>query len=205
MKPTDFESRLSAGLEFEDYVADCYRQKGWEVFHRGRDRPGADLGLDLVAVKNNRYVLVQCKRWATGREIPSEVIQRFGRDCEAYQRRRGHGHPALAFFSPPEFVRVFATTCELAEDAWSAAEAFKIVVRERVQFPVDKLSQVSFATEAPKNGSINYDHATTPVLQPPAFEFDAPEPLLKQITYKLISVVVVFVLVVILLLIGGKR
>ena len=131
----EFLERLEAGLQFEDYIADCYRGQGWQVFHRGREREGADLGIDIIAVKNTRYVLIQCKRWASGREIESDVVATFIRDCAAYQRRRGHNQPTLGFWTAPTFLAVIATTTTLTPSAKSLALASGIVIRETVVYP----------------------------------------------------------------------
>lgn len=183
------DGRWKAGLAFEDHIAECYRRKGWVVFHRGRERGGADLGIDIVAVKRNRYVLIQCKRWAEGREIPLATIELFHRDGEAYKKRRAHGQPSLAFWDPPSYLLVFAATCAFAEDARAWASARGIICRERVQFPP---VEIQFATAASTQAP---ERRKAPLPASPArIKFDAPEPVFKRAVRKTASVFVTFAL-----------
>ena len=48
---------------FEDFVAEIYRREGYLVEQTGRH--GADGGYDLVLLRENISVLVQCKHWLT--------------------------------------------------------------------------------------------------------------------------------------------
>lgn len=50
--------------DFERYVGEAYRRKGYTVEETG---PGADGGIDLIARKNGETVLVQCKHWRARR------------------------------------------------------------------------------------------------------------------------------------------
>jgi hypothetical protein len=142
----DFEERLEAGLQFEDFIADCYRTRGWRVFHRGRDRQGADLGIDIVATRGSRYELVQCKRW-TGHDITEREVLAFVRACASYRARRGVGSGTFLFFEEPTFRCVFATTSVLTPGAKEIAAREQIVVREQVNFERQmEEPQVHFAT-----------------------------------------------------------
>jgi restriction system protein len=58
-------------LEFEQYVAQLFRQKGYTVTHRGRS---GDKGVDLELVKTGgKRAIVQCKRYH--RPIGPEVVR----------------------------------------------------------------------------------------------------------------------------------
>ena len=46
--------------DFERYVGEAYRHKGYTVEETG---PGADGGIDLIARKSGETLLVQCKHW----------------------------------------------------------------------------------------------------------------------------------------------
>ena len=50
--------------DFERYVGEAYRRKGYTVEETG---PGADGGIDLIARRNGETVLVQCKHWRARR------------------------------------------------------------------------------------------------------------------------------------------
>jgi restriction system protein len=51
--------------EFEQLVVAYYEQRGFDVEHTGRDR--ADGGVDLIARKDRKTWLVQCKHWREDR------------------------------------------------------------------------------------------------------------------------------------------
>lgn len=169
----EFTERLEAGLEFEDYIAECYRRRGWRVFHRGRERQGADLGIDIVAVKDDRNVLIQCKRWSLGREIAPDVVATFIRDAEAYQRRRGHAQPMLGLWQPATFLAVIATTTTLTDAAKTLALAKGVVVRENVIYPLAEPT-IDFATS--EAGEFRNETPPMQVYAACACTFDAPEP-----------------------------
>ena len=58
---TDLQSiRDLSWQDFERYVGEAYRHKGYTVEETG---PGADGGIDLIARKDGEILLVQCKRW----------------------------------------------------------------------------------------------------------------------------------------------
>ena len=60
---TDLQSiRDMSWQDFERYVGEAYRRKGYTVEETG---PGADGGIDLIARKNGQTLLVQCKHWRT--------------------------------------------------------------------------------------------------------------------------------------------
>ena len=61
--------------DFERYVAEAYRRKGYTVEETG---PGADGGIDLIARKNGETLLVQCKRWLTWKVGVRHVRELFG-------------------------------------------------------------------------------------------------------------------------------
>jgi len=47
--------------DFEDLVEAYLQERGFDVEHQGRD--GADGGVDLVARKSGKVLLIQCKHW----------------------------------------------------------------------------------------------------------------------------------------------
>ncbi len=57
--------------EFERYVAELFRQKGYEVQLRGRS---GDLGVDILLIKTDgRRAIVQCKRYR--RKVGPDVVR----------------------------------------------------------------------------------------------------------------------------------
>lgn len=156
-------SSLDAGREFEDHIADRYRNAGWEVWHRARARGGADLGIDLVATRGERHVLVQCRRWSIGREVESEVVEILARDTDAYVRRRLAEHQAsFDFLTPRTYGAVLIATCSLSEPARQRARELGIQFRENYVFPPSEQehapsSNVSFASARFRRGEQHSD------------------------------------------------
>jgi restriction system protein len=54
--------RLLDSTEFEWLVGEMFRREGWRVQETGRN-DGPDGNIDLVLVRQNERVIVQCKRW----------------------------------------------------------------------------------------------------------------------------------------------
>src|SRR5258708_4917432 len=50
-----------SGLQFEQFVAELLEARGFSVERRGGRRP--DGGIDMIALKNGRSYIVQCKQW----------------------------------------------------------------------------------------------------------------------------------------------
>ena len=59
-----------SGPEFERYMADLFRQRGYVV---RETRATGDPGVDLLLTKNQKRVAVQLKRW-TGRPVGNAVV-----------------------------------------------------------------------------------------------------------------------------------
>jgi restriction system protein len=56
--------RLLDSTEFEWLVGEMFRREGWKVQEIGR-RDGPDGNIDLVLLRDNQRLIVQCKRWET--------------------------------------------------------------------------------------------------------------------------------------------
>lgn len=62
--------------EYERYVGEYYRRKGYSVTQRGG--AGADGGVDLVIAKDGGRLLVQCKHWKSFRVGPQPLRELWG-------------------------------------------------------------------------------------------------------------------------------
>ena len=73
---TDLQSiRDLSWQDFERYVGEAYRRKGYTVEETG---PGADGGIDLIARKNGETLLVQCKRYTKKKVSVTIARELFG-------------------------------------------------------------------------------------------------------------------------------
>ena len=62
--------------QYENYVAEYYRRRGYAVTQRGG--AGPDGGVDLVIAKDGERLLVQCKHWRAWRIGPQPVRELWG-------------------------------------------------------------------------------------------------------------------------------
>ena len=76
-------SNIEKGSIYEEYIANKYRKKGYSVWEHGKEMGRADLGIDLVATKKNKMILIQCKNWSTKHKykITNKDIKAFRTDA----------------------------------------------------------------------------------------------------------------------------
>ncbi len=56
-------NKITKGAIYEAYIADIYRQRGYDVEERGRELGKRDGGIDLIATKEDEVIFIQCKNW----------------------------------------------------------------------------------------------------------------------------------------------
>lgn len=67
------------GRDYERYIGYIYERDGWAVEYQGIIEGLADLGRDLIAVKNDTTQIVQCKYWSQEKQIHEKhVLQLYG-------------------------------------------------------------------------------------------------------------------------------
>lgn len=74
-------SLWTAGIQYERYIGWKYEQEGYSVTYHGALKGREDLGIDLIAIKENTAHIVQCKRYSQLKDIPvreNSVAQIFG-------------------------------------------------------------------------------------------------------------------------------
>ena len=67
--------RLLNAEEFEWFVGEIFRREGYQVKETG-NQEGPDGNIDLVLMKNNKQMIVQCKRWQA-QSVGVDEIRRF--------------------------------------------------------------------------------------------------------------------------------
>ena len=72
--PGDSKSFKDDWLEFERNTAHWLQSQGWEIEQWGASRRG-DRGVDIVASKQDRLALVQCKYWAPDMVIGPHIVR----------------------------------------------------------------------------------------------------------------------------------
>lgn len=78
------KSDWQIGKDYERYVGYLYEQDGYQVQYHGL-KGFEDLGRDLICKKDDITEIVQCKRWAQGKEIHEKhIYYLFGTAIEFY-------------------------------------------------------------------------------------------------------------------------
>jgi len=82
----EYTRKINAGTDYERYIAQKYIESGYTVIFNGIDKGKLDGGIDLIAIKEDKTILIQCKNWQdTGyEEIYDRDIRAFFGDCFKY-------------------------------------------------------------------------------------------------------------------------
>lgn len=148
------KSNWQIGLFYERYVGYLYERRGYKVIMNGAKERWQDMGIDLIATKDGKTELVQCKYWAKDKTIYEKYIfQLFGTTinyiCEQYP---------LAQDDPFEAMRqrivcpVFITSTQLSETARKVAQVLHIDLNEN--FKLDKNYPKIKCNPSSENGKI---------------------------------------------------
>ncbi|WP_143699419.1 restriction endonuclease, partial [Xanthomonas oryzae] len=77
------KSNWEIGRDYERYVGYLYETQGYEVQFTGAIDGFADMGRDVIARRGSQLVIVQCKYWASHKEIHEKhIFQLFGSSLE---------------------------------------------------------------------------------------------------------------------------
>ena len=130
------------GALFERDIGHRYEHRGWMVWYRGIERGKGDLGIDLVATKGNRQMLIQCKCWTARETIPHVEIERFAEACRKYVgRREKEGIDLLPGIAPLRtYGMAYITTAHFSAPAVQAAQARGVALRAAMPMPEDPIA-----------------------------------------------------------------
>ena len=149
------------GAAYERYVGELYEVAGWSVTYRGIQRGKGDMGIDLIATKGQRKILVQCKCWQSDAEVSHVEVLRFQQACAAHVARNETGAlflPTLEHVARREYGAAFITSARFSPAAIKAARECSppMSLRENLRAPAgwgtrsSPLMDVDYATEAPE-------------------------------------------------------
>lgn len=140
-----FETRTSlqsirdlSWQDFERYVGEAYRRKGYTVEETG---PGADGGIDLIARKNGETVLVQCKHWRT-EKVGAPVAR------ELFGLVKAHGAANGVLITSGAFTREALKFADQTQLELVDGEGLVRLIRD-VPRPVDAPGKHASPTETP--------------------------------------------------------
>ncbi len=114
-------------LEFEDLCKDLWLAQGYSQAYT--TPPSGDGGIDVVAIKGDEGVLVQCKSTSSNRPLGWDAVKDVVAGAAAYQAR----HPGV------RFERAIATNGKFNDTAHKQAALHNVAVYERRQ--IEKLIQ----------------------------------------------------------------
>ncbi len=124
------KSDWQAGVDYERYIGYLYEEKGYIVEYSGALRGLEDMGRDLIATKEDRILVIQCKRWSQNKEIHEKhIFQLFGTTV------------LYSIQNPKCKVEaLFVTTGKLSDTAKQCAEKLdiKLVYRNMDDYPMIK-------------------------------------------------------------------
>lgn len=121
------KSKWLLGRMYERYVGYIYEQQGYTVEYTGIFKGYEDLGRDLICIKGNEVIVIQCKNWSQFKTIfEKHIFQFFGtvfqyRDQNQKKRVRA----------------IFYTTTELSDLARRFAHELKIELQEKFRMAKD--------------------------------------------------------------------
>jgi len=129
------KSKWEIGRDYERYVGYLYEKEGYSVEYTGINDGFSDLGRDIIAKKNGKIKIVQCKYWAAEKTIHEKhIFQLFGTTVEY----RINNFPEEGLFAPrtsdlfdAKIVEpVFITSTKLSDKAKKFAKMLKVEVKE---------------------------------------------------------------------------
>jgi hypothetical protein len=117
-------SKWEVGRDYERFVGYMYEKEGFDVSYHGIEEGLEDMGRDLICVKGQRVVIVQCKCWSSERQIHEKhIFQLFG-SVRVYQM----DHPDVTVTGH------FVTSTRLSSRASLFANSLGIRIKE--DFPL---------------------------------------------------------------------
>ncbi len=115
-----------AGVEYEMYY--CYKLKneGFAVIDFGVQKKLEDLGRDIIAYKNGKTYIIQCKRYGQNKYVHENTIcQLYGTTLHYKITQR----ETFLFSNPEKIFPVLVTTGELSDTAKEFARKLGVIVR----------------------------------------------------------------------------
>lgn len=77
--------KKTLGDAYESYVGKRYEDRGYIVKYNGFEKGVEDGGIDLIAIKPDEIVFIQCKNWSKGRKrVNMQMVKAFETDVSRY-------------------------------------------------------------------------------------------------------------------------
>lgn len=112
------KSKWQIGRDYEEYVGYYYRRKGYAVDNYGAYMGLEDLGRDVIATKDGKTLIIQCKYWSQKKEIHENHINQLFGTVTSYIIEKNA--------SPNDVVGLLITNTQLSAVAKKFADRLKI-------------------------------------------------------------------------------
>ncbi len=123
------KSNWVIGTEYEMYCEHLIRQQGYSTIDFGVRHRINDLGRDIIAKKGATTYIIQCKRWATDKEIHENVIcQLYGTTIEYNIQTQKDNHNPTLFDEDLVVIPVLMTTTKVSDTAKAFADKLGVMV-----------------------------------------------------------------------------
>ncbi len=118
------KTKWEIGRDYERYIGYLYESKGYNVYYQGIVEGFADLGRDLICVKNDNVEIVQCKYWSREKQIHEKHIFQLYGTTVAYK----------IDYEDKKVFPHFVTSTILSDRARQFAKELKIQILEEFPF-----------------------------------------------------------------------
>lgn len=77
------KSNYQKGKEYEEQIGKYYENIGYHVIYHGIEKGKKDKGIDLIATRENKTLLIQCKNWENS-IVKQKDIKEFIGNCSLF-------------------------------------------------------------------------------------------------------------------------
>ncbi|MFR6257493.1 MAG: restriction endonuclease [Anaerovoracaceae bacterium] len=134
------------GIEYERFIGYKYETNGYKIKYEGALKGLEDRGRDIIAIKGDEHLVIQCKRWAKEKTIHEKhIMQLFG------------SVTILNIETNMNYKGVFITTTKLSAIAKQFAEILNIEVIENCLFEKYPLIKCNISNTGEKIYHLPFD------------------------------------------------
>ena len=140
------ELKILKGKLYEKFVGEYFKKEGYIIVPNGILEGKKDSGIDIIAVKHNEVIFMQCKNWAynPNYQISREKIQAFIGATYVYMEEN------KPTYDNYEIKRYFVVANKVLDESAAAYCEDKKNIIKYVRIPVNKLSISSLAKKYDK-------------------------------------------------------
>ena len=84
-KTVKHKSNKEKGEEYESFISEYYKNKGYFVWEHGKEKGRLDQGIDLIVKKDKEIIFIQCKNWNENTKFKIDHVRVKASRAEARQ------------------------------------------------------------------------------------------------------------------------